>query len=240
VRRALIGLAMGVLAACSTTRPEDEPAYIKAVAVEERVDRLEHQNTALLDMQRQLEATEASLRRLQGQLEENHHGTQAKATESRNLYNDLEARLKALESRPEVVAPVAPSTPVVSDNDVYQAALELIKKRDYAGGEGALKAFISAYPQSVLIDNAKYWIGESYYSEGTLPEAVAAFTRLLNDHPDSKKTPDALLMIGKSQTEQKRFKEARAAFARLIKSYGDAPAAAEARTRLKKLDAEHH
>ena len=73
-----------------------------------------------------------------------------------------------------------------------------------------------------------------------MPEAVAAFTRVLTDHPDSKKTPDALLMIGKSQTEQKRFKAARAAFARLIKSYGDAPAAAEARTRLKKLDAEHH
>ncbi len=239
-RLCVVLLGASVLAACSTTRPEDEPAYVKAVAVEARVERLEHQNEALLAMQRQLDATQASVRRLQGEVEEGQHGTQTKAAETRNLYSDLESRLKALEARPEAVAPTAPQSPVVGDHDVYQAALDLLKKHDFAGAEGALKAFISAYPQSALLDNAKYWLGESYYSEGKLPEAVAAFARLIADHPDSKKVPDALLMIGKSQTEQKRFKEARAAFARIVKTYSDSSVAAEARTRLKKLDADHH
>jgi TolA-binding protein len=38
----------------------------------------------------------------------------------------------------------------------------------------------------------------------------------------------------------KRYREAREALARVVKQHGDAPAAAEARERLKHMDAEHH
>ena len=46
----VLTLALAALAAggCSLTRPEEQPAYVKATAVENRVERIEHQNEALL------------------------------------------------------------------------------------------------------------------------------------------------------------------------------------------------
>jgi tol-pal system protein YbgF len=246
-------LALG-LAGCATA-PEKDPAFIKATAVEGRVERVERQNQALLELQRQVDGMQEELRRLRGELEEANHGSKASSAESRNLYTDLERRLKALEERPVVTTPppVAPAvgtpagsaTPVAApapagDREAYQAALDRIKAKDFPGAQAALKGFIDNFPQSGLADNAKYWLGETYYSEGKFPEAVASFARLLKEHPDSRKAPDAWLMTGKAQYELKRFREAREAFARILRDYKDSEAVGEAKARLKRMDAERH
>jgi tol-pal system protein YbgF len=254
--RALLPVTvLAALAACSTTRPEEEPAYIKATAVEARVDRVERQNAALQTLQSDVAALQQELRRLRGELEESAHGARSAATESRNLYADLERRLKALEDRPvTVVPPTAPGgaeasptaaapvpvAPSVADRDAYQAALDHLKNRDFAAAEKALKSFLVSFPQSALADNAIYWLGETSYSQGRFQEAVAAFTRVVKEHPESRKVPDALLMIGKAQYELRHFKESRDALTQLLKNHKDSTAAAEARTRLKRLDAERH
>jgi len=241
----LVALAAG---GCSLTRPEEQPAYIKATAVENRVDRIEHQNAALLDLQRQVEALQAEVRRLRGDLEEAQHESKSAKEQQRDLYADADRRLAALEARPLASAPAAaggpaaatPASAAISDRDAYQAALERLKGKDYAGAEKALNDFIAGYPQSALVDNAKYWLGETFYVEKRYAEAVAAFGRVVQEHPDSRKVPDALLKLGYSQYELKRYREAREVLAKVVQKYGDAPAATEARDRLKRMDAEHH
>jgi tol-pal system protein YbgF len=241
---ALAALAAG---GCSLTRPEEQPAYIKATAVENRVDRIEHQNAALLDLQRQVESLQADVRRLRGDLEEAQHEAKSSKDQQRDLYADADRRLTALEAHPVAAAGFAGGTGAapsaatsVSDRDAYQGALERLKSKDYAGAEKALNDFVAAYPQSTLIDNAKYWLGETYYVEKRYPDAVAAFGRVVQEHPDSRKVPDALLKLGYSQYELKRYREAREVLARVVQKYADAPAAAEAKDRLKRMDAEHH
>ena len=63
---------------------------------------------------------------------------------------------------------------------------------------------------------------------------------MVREHPDSRKVPDSLLKVGYSYYELKRYREARETLAKLVRNYADAPAAAEARERLKHMDAEHH
>jgi tol-pal system protein YbgF len=233
-----IALAAG---GCSLTRPEEEPAYVKATAVEGRVDRIEHQNTALLDLQRQVESLQAEVRRLRGDLEEAQHEAKTAKDQQRDLYADVDRRLAALDARLGAPAAVAGGAPAaVSDRDAYQAALERLKGKDYAGAEKALTDFVAAYPQSGLVDNAKYWLGETFYVEKRYGDAIAAFEHVVKEHPDSRKVPDALLKIGYSQYELKRYREAREALARVVQKYPDATAAAEAKERLKRLDAERH
>lgn len=237
----LLAFALG---GCSLTKPEEEPAYVKATAVEQRVDRIERQNEALLELQRQLESEQAELRRLQGELDEAQHEAKSGREQQRDLYADLDKRLTALEARLQGTAgPAAAAAPAAasqSDRDVYQAALDRLKTRDYAGAEHALKDFLVAYPQSALADNAQYWLGETYYVERRYPEALEAFQQVVKEHPDSRKVPDSLLKAGYAQYEQKRYREARELLARVVQSYADSPAATEARERLRRMDAEHH
>jgi tol-pal system protein YbgF len=234
-----LGLAAG---GCSLTKPEEEPAYVKATAVESRVDRIEHQNAALLDLQRQVESLQAEVRRLRGDLEEAQHEAKTAKDQQRDLYADVDRRLTALDARlgtaPAAGGAAAPAA--VSDREAYQAALERLKGKDYAGAEKALNDFVATYPQSALVDNAKYWLGETYYVEKRYGDAIAAFEHVVRDHPDSRKVPDALLKIGYSQYELKRYREAREALARVVQKYPDSTAAAEAKERLRRLDAERH
>jgi tol-pal system protein YbgF len=242
----LVALALAA-GGCSLTKPEEQPAYIKATAVEARVDRIEHQNEALLELQRQLEALQADVRRLRGEVEDAQHEASASREQQRNLYGDLDRRLTALDARigaaAAPVAPVAPgaaATAAGSDKDAYQAALERLKGKDYPGAEKALNDFIGAYPQSPLVENAQYWLGETYYVEKRYDDAVSAFQLVILDHPDSRKVPDAMLKIGYSQYELKRFHEAREVLARVTHKFPDSSAATEAGERLKRMDAEHH
>ena len=162
---ALVGLSGLVLAGCSLTRPEEEPAYVKATAVEERVDRIENQNKALLDLQREVESVQAEVRHLRGEFEDFQHNANASRDQQRDLYNDLDKRLQALDARlagPAAAPTPTSSAPSPSDHDLYQAALDKLKGRDYAGAEAAFTGFIAAYPASPLVDNAEYWLGETY------------------------------------------------------------------------------
>jgi tol-pal system protein YbgF len=258
-RRLAAVAALGLLAAgCSLTRPEEEPAYVKATAVESRVDRIERQNTALLDLQRQVEALQAEVRRLRGELEEAQHEAKSAKDQQRDLYADVDRRLGALESHasaatappatgtsgvpgvPGVPGAAVPAAAPVGDRDAYQAALDRLKAKDYDGAEKTLRDFATAYPQSALKDNAIYWLGETYYVEKRYGDAIAAFERVVREYPDSRKVPDALLKIGYAHYELKRYREAREALGRILQRYADAAAAGPARERLKLMDAERH
>ena len=245
--RTLAVLSVGALAlgGCSLTRPEEEPAYVKATAVEERVDRIENQNNALLDLQRQVEAVQAEVRHLRGEFEDFQHEAKAARDSQRDLYNDLDKRLTALDARAPAAAPSAgPMAPgasaaPASDHELYQAALDKLKSHDFAGAEQAFTAFIGGFPQSPLVDNAEYWLGETYYVAKRFPEALGAFQRVVREHPESRKVPDALLKAGLTQYEQKRYREARDYLSKVTSGYADSPAAGEADKWLRRMDAEH-
>ena len=122
--------------------------------------------------------------------------------------------------------------------DMAFLASDKLKGRDYAGAEKAFVDMIAHYPDSSLADNAKYWLGETYYVEKQYPEALAAFQRVLHEHPDSRKVPDALLKAGYSYYEQKKYKDSRDYLNRVLKQYPDSNAATEARERLKHMTGE--
>jgi tol-pal system protein YbgF len=253
------GVLSAALAACETPHPELDPAFIKATSVESRVDVIERQNAAFLEVQQALTQAQTEQRVLKGQIEELQHALSAGERRERDLYRDLSDRIAALDAKvrelqataaaqaaastptptpaPATAPPAAaaPVVPVVADKDVYQAALEHLKAREYGVAEKAFQDFLGAYPQSALADNAQYWLGESYYVEHRYADALAAFQKLIKEHPESRKMPDALLKVGYAYQELKRYREARETLAHLIKAYPEAPATAEARERLKQL-----
>jgi TolA-binding protein len=62
----------------------------------------------------------------------------------------------------------------------------------------------------------------------------------LDKYPDSSKLPDAMLKIGYCRDELKQFDQAEAILNDVVTRFGDSPAAALAKLRLQRIEAEKH
>jgi tol-pal system protein YbgF len=240
--RAIVAGVSLALGGCSLMEPKEDPALVKAQQVEGRVAQVERQTQGMLDLQRQIEALQADVRRLRGELEQAQFEAQSAKTQQRDLYADVDKRLQALEQQAATAAaaPTGPgTTPAApSDRDAYQQALDALKTRDYARAEATLREFPQRYPQSALLDNAKYWLGETLYVQRRYEDALQAFQRVVREHPDSGKVPDALLKAGYAEYELKKYREARDFLNRVVRQFPDSPAATGARERLARMNAE--
>ena len=228
------------LGGCSLVEPQQDPALVKAQQVEGRVAQVERQAQGMLDLQRQIEQLQGDVRRLRGELEQAQFQAESAKQQQRDLYADLDRRLQALEARGSLpgAGAAAGAGGAPGDREAYQSALDALKQRDYARAEQVLREFPSRYPDSALLDNAKYWLGETLYVQRKYPESLQAFQRVVREHPDSGKVPDALLKAGYAEYELKRYREARDFLNRVVKQYPEAPAAAGARERLARMGAE--
>jgi len=259
-RIALAAPALALLAACATN-PAEDPVQIKLNDVDTRLGRVERvvSNQSLVDMSRRLDALEAQLREIRGNTEVLQNGSEGLRKQQRDLYADLEKRIAALEANPQAVgqagaaagagsmpgptsaaASGAAATTPVDDQAAYARAFDQLKSGEYRAAVTQFQAFMKNYPQSALLDNAQYWIGEAYYVTRDYDLAAKAFRAVGERWPASRKAPDALLKLGYTQFEQKHLADARATLNDLVQRFPGTDAARLATERLAKLPAEGH
>jgi tol-pal system protein YbgF len=248
--------ALALLAACATN-PAEDPVQIKLNDVDTRLGRVERvvSNQSLVDMSRRLDTLEAQLRDTRGNTEVLQNGSEALRKQQRDLYADLEKRIAAFEANPQAngqagagsasgsssaaATGAAPTTPV-DDQAAYARAFDQLKSGEYRAAINQFQAFMKNYPQSALLDNAQYWIGEAYYVTRDYDLAAKAFRAVGERWPSSRKAPDALLKLGFTQFEQKHLNDARATLNDLVQRFPGTDAARLASERLQKLPAEGH
>jgi tol-pal system protein YbgF len=261
--RALLGLGAALLAwalsGCASTPPEEDPVQIKLKDLDTRLVRIERvmANQSLLDVSNQLEALRSDVRSMHNDVDQLTKALDSGHKQQRDMYADLDQRLKNLESRggaasaagaapaPAYAAPVAASagagaTDSGEDKAAYQAAFNLLKDGQYDRAIVAFQKLLVTYPDSSLADNAQYWLGEAYYVNKAYPEAEAAFQRVVEKYPQSRKLGDALLKIGFCRYETKQFQSAREVLGQVVTRFPDTPAARLAQQRLDKMSAEKH
>ncbi len=128
--------------------------------------------------------------------------------------------------------PPLPSVPAdygLTPAEQYDRAFNLLREANYSEAEDAFKAFIEKNPKEKLIDNAKYWYGETLYVRGRFDEAAVAFADAFQQNPHGSKAPDSLLKLGISLKELDKTKEACVTFSELKAKYPKAPASIKAR-----------
>jgi len=213
--------------------------------LEQRIGRLDTQLRAqgLIDLVQQVEALKTELARLRGQIEVNTHTLETLEKRQRDLYVDLDERLRKLEKSGETpaVTPAAappPTTAAASgadENRAYDAAFNLFKMGNYQAAVAAFENFLKSYPASPLAANAQYWIGNSYTALKDYKAAIAAQQKLLSQYPGSPKVPDALLNMASAQAELGDRNAARRTLEEIIARYPTSAAAELARKRLPSL-----
>jgi tol-pal system protein YbgF len=247
------GLAVLALAGCASTPPAEDPVQVKLNDLDARLARIERvvSNQSLLQLANEVEALRSDVRTMRNDIDQLGHNLETSRKQQRDLYADLDQRLKSLGSRnappaagtPRAAASGAASNlpvPDGSDKANYQAAFALLKDSQYDRAIAAFQEFLVSFPDSALADNAQYWLGEAYYVNKSFPEALSAFQRVVDKYPQSRKLPDALLKIGYCDYELKQWQAAKVALSQVASSFPDAPAGHLAQQRLEKMAAEKH
>lgn len=225
-------------------------------ALEQRVAALENsmrgQGTELLS---QVEALKNEVRRLNGLAETQAFNIEAAQKRQKDLYVDLDTRMRliekpvepvAAEPPPNVLAPVniptAPTRAVKgakgtpqSEGKAYDAAFQLFKSGNYPAAVSAFNNFLQTYPASSYAANAQYWIGNAHYALRDYNASISAQRKLLSAFPASDKVPEALLNIASSQQEMGDMNAARKTLEDLTAKYPQTPAADLAKKRLSYL-----
>jgi len=233
---------------------QNEDLSARLARIEESLKGLSAANPAL-DRAQQLERLRQELTQLRGQIEVLGNDIQMSAKRQRDMYVDLDTRMKRLEqpaaaatppatqaasagaAAPAAVAAGTAAAAPASDAEgrAYEAAQGQRKIGNYQGAIAGFRDFIAQYPKSSLAHRAQYWIGDSYYNLREFKNAIASQQRLISAYPDSASVPDALLNIASSQHELRDDPGARKTLEKLVARYPTSEAAEKARRRLATL-----
>jgi tol-pal system protein YbgF len=264
-RFALVAVVIG-LAGCVTTSSEDDPLQVRLDDMDRRLGKVERVagGQTLLEMSQRIDALQAEVRRLRGQVEVLENGGEAVRKQQRDLYADLSRRIEALEGGGRspgaagaggygagagsgsgsgsavgagtgATAGSAAARGAESAEQRYGRAFDALKAANYPAAISGLRDFLSSYPDHELADNAQYWLGEAYYVTRDYDNAIGAFTTVGQRWPDSSKAPDAMLKLGYAQFELKRLPAAKQTLSQVGTRYPGTEAARLAQERLRRL-----
>lgn len=129
-------------------------------------------------------------------------------------------------------SPSAPAAGNGGDEAAYKAAFDAMRAEHYADSASQFNAFVQQYPNSTLVPNAYYWMGESFYVTQNYQYALDAFRKVVDRFPDSPKAAGALLKVGYCQDGLKQRDAAKATLRQVISQYPTSEEASQAQRRL--------
>ncbi len=120
--------------------------------------------------------------------------------------------------------PVAPGGAIIppkgdDSTTQYEAAFSLLKGGNFTSAKSGFESFISKNPNSPLVSNATYWLGESYYANGEFEKAARIFAESYKKYPKGPKVADSLLKMGMSLGASGKKKEGCVALKQLKKEF---------------------
>jgi len=203
-----------------------------------KIEQLSGDRSALLEFASQMEMLRTDIANMRGQLEVLQNHAEIADKRQKDLYLDIDTRLRKLEqTREQASAPEKPAAPPEAEASqgemrAYQAALDQFKLGNYSLAVAAMQGFLVTYPASALAPNAQYWIGMAYSGQRDYKNAIAAQRKLLASWPESQKAPDAMLSVAAAQETMGDRKSAQKTLEDLIAKYPSSSAAASAKQRL--------
>lgn len=231
-------------------------------AVDGRVSTLENQlkSQGMIDLLNQIDRINGELGKLKGQIEVMSHDVEVTQKRQRDLYADLDGRLRKLESGPSApaspvsaspaseapaqpaapatstIAPTAPAADAAAELKEYESAHALFKTGKFAQSAEAFDKFLTAYPDSRFAPNAQYWMGYAHFSQKNYKAAITDQQKLLQRYPDHQKAPDAMYNIANSQIQLADIDGARQTLRNLLTKYPLSDTAPLAKKRLTAIE----
>ena len=143
--------------------------------------------------------------------------------------------LESKTQRPEANTPAAAQGTSGSDQQLYEEARRAYDKGEFDKARQLFQKLIKDYPKSSIVDNAQFWIGESYYREKWYERAILEYQTVIEKYPKGNKVPAAMLKQGLALQQIGEKSSARLIFEELVKKYPKSSEAAVASRKLKEF-----
>jgi tol-pal system protein YbgF len=226
-------------------------------ALEQRLSAIEAviKGQGLMDLLSQIERLNQDLNQVKGQLEVATHNIDTAQQRQRDLYGDVDGRLRKLEGGSPQSATISSDAPVAAPASVANApvanaasAASAAEVKDYTAAQAlsgagkhreafdAYEKFLQTYPNSSLVPDAQYSLGYTQFSLKNYKAAIATQQKLVKQYPDSSKVPDAMFNIANSQIQLADIDGAKKTLRTLLNQYPNSDVAPSAKRRLSVLD----
>ena len=134
----------------------------------------------------------------------------------------------------DVQAPLTPAPPVTMSPGIPPQRLFSTALSDFTAGQWTLciegfSTYLKSFARNDAADDAQWYIGECYYSDGKFVDAVDAYNRVITSYPKGDRVPDAYYKLGLALNSQKQPDRAREAWEAVIKQFPNHEVAALAR-----------
>jgi tol-pal system protein YbgF len=247
--------------------PIPAPATQSALSLDNRVTKLERlmENQALVDMLMRLDSVQNDTQELRGEMENLLHAIEEAKQRQRDLYLDIDRRLRQAEVAATAAASSAPlpSSPTLAptagmpvptamppsavqpamavpidpaqERQAYQKAFDELKSGQYDKAIVEFQNFLALYPAGDFTDNAQYWLGEANYVTRRFEMAEKEFQKVLQQHPDSTKASDAMLKLGYTYYELGQWDLARETLTEVVSRFPNMTVSRLAGNRLQKM-----
>ncbi len=125
------------------------------------------------------------------------------------------------ENKKEQVEEETPTTPSarLSPAEVFNMAYSDYRNGNFELAIDGFKMYIEQFPESPLVDDSLYWVGECYFSQKKHEEAIEQFNELILNYPRGDKIPAAYLKKGLSLVELGKKEEALSVFKLLVSKF---------------------
>ncbi len=200
--------------------------------IDARLGRIEEavKGQGLLDLQSQVQQLRDDMAKLRGQLEVVNNNIENTAKRQRDMYIDLDTRLRRFET-PGAVAPPPAAAPPVSTAPPPPAAAASAVATAAPSAATAAAPPPAAAPAQVTLDPNESRAYESAQGQrriGNYQGAIFAFQNFLKQYPKSTLAPRAQYWIGDSYFNLRDYKAAMTAQQTLLKAYPDSPSVPDA------------
>ncbi len=208
-------------------------------SIEERLQRLERaiNNQALLDMLTTLENLQGETQTLRGDLEQMMHSMEGLKTRQRDLYMDIDSRLRQMEASiaqgvksaaPAMNAQSSAGVGSVSDRSPAVAARPAVAGATVASAV----ASTSAQPGDPAQEMREYQKAFEVLKGGQYDQAISLFGDFLSRYPDGEYTGNAQYWLGEANYVTRRFDVAETEFQKVLSLHPDSNKVADAMLKL--------
>ena len=195
--------------------------------LEDRIAALELQlkNQGLVELFGQVEQLKTDVARLRGQIEVLNHESEQTQKRQRDLYIDLDSRLRRLEGGPGANVPPAASAapgPVATAPPAPSPAVAVPPASGAVPGSAAPSSGAGA-ADAAAIEQRAYDVALDQFKAGNYPAAVASFNAFVKNYGKSPLAPSAHYWIGNSQFALKDYRAAIATQRQLVAAFPGNP-----------------
>ncbi|HEY0325468.1 MAG TPA: tetratricopeptide repeat protein [Allosphingosinicella sp.] len=194
---------------------------------------------AISTLNARVDAIEAQLARITGQVEENGYRMRQLEEQLTQLRTDTQTRFGRIEQAagpapadtPATTTPVmepivepaaTPATPQTAGDPAeaaYNAGFRLWEARNYAAAQTALTQVAERYPRSRWASWARNLAGRAYLDEGKPATAARIFLSNYQDDPRGERAADSLFYLGEALVRLNRRSEACPVYDELEQTY---------------------